>query len=118
MVRNVARKFIPLIYLVLGAPDSSLTNTVLRSDLISSRCFLISMLWISVSPCSFFGNTGGGIVSSVLSESESGTSSAFAADAPVAAVVVAAIVVAAIVATGFTLFCCRRGGVPDAFHLP
>jgi hypothetical protein len=67
-------------------------------------------------------------VSLVLSESESGTSSAFAADVPVAAVIVAAnaaatdaaaaVVVAAIVATGFALFCCGQGGVPDAFRLP
>jgi hypothetical protein len=113
---------------------------------------------MSVSPCSFFGNIGGGNVSSVLLESESGTSSAFSTDLPAAAVVVAAVVVAAVVvaavvvaavvvaavivtaivaaviaaaadaaaaivvaaneATGFILFRCERGGVPDAFRLP
>jgi hypothetical protein len=56
-----------------------------------------------------------GIVSSVASESESSTSSAFAEDVPSAAVVVAAIAAAVIAAT---VFCCERVGVPDAFRLP
>jgi hypothetical protein len=86
------------------------------------------MPWIIVSPCYFFGNTGGGIVLAVSSESESTISSAVAADVPAAVVVVAAIAAAAIaaaaiataasVATGFTLFSCGRAGVPGAFRFP
>jgi hypothetical protein len=94
---------------------------------------------IIVGPCSFFGNIGGGIVSSVSLESEPGTSSAFAEDVPAAAVVVAAVVVAVVVtaaiaaatdtaalnvafaneARGFVLYSRGQGGASDhAFRLP
>jgi hypothetical protein len=51
---------------------------------------------IIVSPCSFFGHVGG-IVSSVSSEFESGTSNSFAEDVPAAAVVATLVVIAAVV---------------------
>jgi hypothetical protein len=91
------------------------------------------MARIILSPCSFFGNIGGGIVSSISSESESSTVSAFAEDVPAAAAVVAVVAAAAIAAAanaaalilaftnnlmGFVMFCRGQGGASDAFRLP